>query len=259
MIPEKTAVISSGDYIQKIHPAMIAVMRDVAAIGKNSENKQQGFKFRGIDTIYNEMHGLMSKHGIVMLPLAGEPRSEERPTKLGGVLRYVTLPMTYRFMAEDGSSVDCTVVGEGMDSGDKATNKAMAIGHKYALLQTFLIPTEDMPDPDSETHEPAPRENLLPDLNKILCTVISVTEKKSPEVLPNSSNSGFMLGEQWIAYICELSDGRRPGTLNKDAAKILMVMQVEKISGFITCDPGTREGSLEIVEIVAADLKWRKP
>ena len=40
-----------------------------------------------------------------------------------------------------------------MDSGDKAANKAMAIGHKYALLQVLCIPTEDMVDPDSESPE----------------------------------------------------------------------------------------------------------
>ena len=41
-----------------------------------------------------------------------------------------------------------------MDSGDKATNKAMAIAMKYALFQVFCIPTEEMKDPDAETPEP---------------------------------------------------------------------------------------------------------
>ena len=38
-----------------------------------------------------------------------------------------------------------------MDSGDKATNKAMAIAMKYALFQVFCIPTEEMKDPNGET------------------------------------------------------------------------------------------------------------
>ena len=41
-----------------------------------------------------------------------------------------------------------------MDSGDKATNKAMSIAYKYACFQVFCIPTEEMKDPDAETHEP---------------------------------------------------------------------------------------------------------
>jgi hypothetical protein len=61
--------------------------------------------------------------------------------------------MTYTFFAEDGSNIECTVMGVGMDSGDKAANKAMAIAHKYALLQIFCVPTIENDDPDKESHE----------------------------------------------------------------------------------------------------------
>ena len=40
-----------------------------------------------------------------------------------------------------------------MDSGDKATNKAMSAAYKYAALQTFCIPTEGDNDADATTHE----------------------------------------------------------------------------------------------------------
>ena len=43
-----------------------------------------------------------------------------------------------------------------MDSGDKASNKAMSVALKYACFQLFMIPTEEMIDPDAETHETAP-------------------------------------------------------------------------------------------------------
>ena len=49
--------------------------------------------------------------------------------------------------------MSCVVVGEGMDSGDKASNKAMSVALKYACFQLFMIPTEEMVDPDAETHE----------------------------------------------------------------------------------------------------------
>jgi len=135
---------------------MISIMRDITAIGKDSKNQSQGFSFRGIDAVYNELHTLLAKHGVVTLPQAGTPVIEERTNSKGTVLRFVTIPMTYQFIAEDGSSITCQVIGEGMDSGDKATNKAMAIAHKYALLQTFLIPTAEMKDPDYETHDVRP-------------------------------------------------------------------------------------------------------
>ena len=49
-----------------------------------------------------------------------------------------------------------------MDSGDKASNKAMAIAHKYALLQLLAIPTEDAKDPDAETHHVVARSTPQP-------------------------------------------------------------------------------------------------
>jgi hypothetical protein len=42
-----------------------------------------------------------------------------------------------------------------MDSGDKASNKAMSAAYKYAAFQAFCIPTEGDNDADSQTHEVA--------------------------------------------------------------------------------------------------------
>jgi D-mannonate dehydratase len=42
-----------------------------------------------------------------------------------------------------------------MDSGDKASNKAMSAAYKYAAFQAFCIPTEGDNDADSTTHEVA--------------------------------------------------------------------------------------------------------
>ena len=47
----------------------------------------------------------------------------------------------------DGSKY-AHVIGEAMDSGDKGTNKSMAIAFKYACFQVFCIPTEEIKDPD---------------------------------------------------------------------------------------------------------------
>ena len=59
------------------------------------------------------------------------------------------MKIKYTFFATDGTFVSATMAGEAADSGDKASNKAMSIAHKYALLQVFCIPTDDAKDPDS--------------------------------------------------------------------------------------------------------------
>lgn len=139
----------------KIYAAIAGAMADVEAISKNRRNDQQGFRFRGIDDVYNQLHGLLAKHRIFSAPEVLESRHEERKTAKGATLIYRVLTIRYTFYAEDGSSVAVTVIGEGMDSGDKAANKAMAVAHKYALLQLFCVPTEDMPDPDQTAHDPS--------------------------------------------------------------------------------------------------------
>lgn len=151
----------------QIYKAMAAVMADMEAIGKDARNQQQGFNYRGIDSVYNTLHPILAKHKIFTTPEVLEKDRSERVNNKGTVLAFVSLRMRYTFWCEDGSSVSCIVEGEGMDSGDKASNKAMAIAHKYALLQTFCIPTEDMVDPDSEVHQIAPQTIGAKDIEKI--------------------------------------------------------------------------------------------
>jgi hypothetical protein len=137
----------------KIYAAMAAIMKETDAIGKDQKNQQQGFQYRGIDDIYNAMHSVLAKHGVFMTPEVIDKAREERTNAKGTVLAFTILRIRYTFWAEDGSSVSCTVEGEGMDSGDKSSNKAMSIAHKYAMLQVFCIPTTEQKDPDAETHE----------------------------------------------------------------------------------------------------------
>lgn len=139
---------------QLIHGQMSKIMMDIDAIAKSSKNESQGYKFRGIDAIYNELHGIMAKHEVFMLPEVLTSQREERTGKSGGVLIYTSLRVKYHFVAKDGSSVTATTEGEAMDSGDKSSNKAMSAAQKYCLLQTFLIPTVEDKDTESSSPEP---------------------------------------------------------------------------------------------------------
>lgn len=143
----------------EIYSAILGVTADVGAIGKDKKNQQQGFKYRGIDDVMNALQPAMVKHGIFVAPTILEQCREERQTSRGGNLIYSICTIKYTFYAKDGSNVETTVIGEGMDSGDKATNKAMSIAFKYACFQVFCIPTEEMKDPDADT--PPPSKNPL--------------------------------------------------------------------------------------------------
>lgn len=134
-----------------IYEAITSIMSEGYAIAKNKRNTQQGFQYRGIDDVMNTFQPLLAKYRVFLAPEVLEQQRQERITKDGKTLLYSILRMKYTFCAEDGSSVSAVVIGEGMDSGDKASNKAMAVAMKYAMFQVFCIPTEEMPDPDEDT------------------------------------------------------------------------------------------------------------
>jgi len=146
----------------KIYKAIADVMAEIGAVGKTSENAQQHFKYRGIDAVMNAINPALVKYKVFVVPEVLEQTREERQTQRGGNLIYSICKIKFTFYAEDGSNVSAITIGEGMDSGDKATNKAMSIAFKYACFQVFCIPTEEMADPDAECHEVKPKAKKDP-------------------------------------------------------------------------------------------------
>ena len=137
----------------KIYAAIANIMADVKAIPKAQKNTQQNFMYRGIDDIMNDLHDIFARHKVFILPNVIDVQENMIPTgRDQKPTRFVKSTMIYSFIAEDGSKVDINIIGEAMDSGDKAINKSYAIALKYALLQMLLIPTAEEKDPDGSTY-----------------------------------------------------------------------------------------------------------
>lgn len=149
----------------QVYKNIAAVQGELAkeGIAKDRNNQQQGYKFRGIDDVYNALAPVLSKHGLCILPRIINREMIERATKTGNALFYVTVEAEFDFVAtEDGSKHTVRTFGEAMDSADKATNKAMSAAYKYAAFQTFCIPTEGDNDADSSTHDVAAKRPAPP-------------------------------------------------------------------------------------------------
>ena len=133
--------------------ALSAVMGDVQSVRKGDRNQTQGYQFRGIDAVVNAVGPAFRKHGIVCVPVledvayntveVGQKRS---------VMRECTVRVRYVFHGPAGDTIECVSIGEAMDSGDKATPKAMSVAYRVALLQALTIPTDEA-DPDSQSYE----------------------------------------------------------------------------------------------------------
>jgi hypothetical protein len=147
-----------------VYQAISAVQKDLSTqgISKDRKNMQgSGYAFRGIDDVYNALAPFLAKHGLCILPRVLNRESVERQSKAGGALFYITVEVEFDLVAADGSKHTIKTFGEAMDSGDKATNKAMSAAYKYACMQSFCIPTEGDNDADAQTHQVAPKVEKL--------------------------------------------------------------------------------------------------
>jgi hypothetical protein len=167
--------------------AAISRALSLTGIAKKHENKQQGWFFRSVDDVYNILSPLLVEQELLMLPRVLTRSCTQQPTKNNGTLFYVVLEVEYDLVsAADGTVHTIKVFGEAMDSGDKATGKAMSAAYKSATIQAFCVPVSGAPDPDAESHEvtvpiaasavagPAPAP-----VNKIqLNTLLAATKEK---------------------------------------------------------------------------------
>lgn len=182
----------------KVYQAINAVQGELSKIGitKDRHNTQgSGYKFRGIDDVYNTISPLLAQHGLCILPRVLSRECVERSSAKGNALFYVTIEAEFDFVsAEDGSKHTVKTFGEAMDSGDKATNKAMSAAYKYAAFQAFAIPTEADNDADAHTHSVSsvsarPISNVDP--NRMLDHLAAIEASANSEELSKAYNAAY--------------------------------------------------------------------
>jgi hypothetical protein len=133
-----------------------AIVAEMPAIGKGQRNEQQGFMYRGHDDVMNALNPLLSHYGVFFTPRVIERITDQRATNRGGVMYEVNLHVEYTFYGPNGDSFTADAWGEGTDSGDKSTNKAMTMALKNVLAQTFAVSTEEISRLDTDQHSDEP-------------------------------------------------------------------------------------------------------
>lgn len=197
----------------KVYKAINQVQAVLAETGieKNRKNSQgSGYNFRGIDDVYNAMSPLLARSGLCILPRIISRQCDERVSKSGSTLFYVTVEAEFDFVSsEDGSKHTIKTYGEAMDSGDKATSKAMSAAYKYAAFMAFAIPTEGDNDTETEDHsvlpagtEPTPKVVELPKITDERLTK-AIEKIKLGEYTTDKLRACFALTEAQEAAIIQ--------------------------------------------------------
>lgn len=123
-----------------VHTALINVRRDVPSIGKMKRNVEHNYAFRGIDDLIDGVSPVLARHGVHWTFTTDEVIFSDRPTRSGNPQMLVTMRMTYTVFGPRGDSIDVCVYGLGMDTSDKALNKAATACYKTMIGQLLTIP-----------------------------------------------------------------------------------------------------------------------
>lgn len=138
----------------EVYKSIAKITLEMSKEGIAKDKQGNGYKFRGIDDVYNALSPKLGENGLCVLPRVISRDCVERTTNNGKALFYITLDMEFDFVSSiDGSKHTVRTYGEAMDMSDKATNKAMSAAYKYACFQAFCIPTEGDNDTENNTHE----------------------------------------------------------------------------------------------------------
>jgi hypothetical protein len=182
-----------------IAQALSEVMKAVGGIAKKDKNTSQGFNFRGIDSVVNAVSPQLQKFGVIVVPSVED--YEYATVEIGRnrtAMGHVRIKVKYTFIGSNGDAIATTVVGEAMDSGDKATAKAMSVAFRTALLQALCLPTDE-PDPDASSYERSSANDVIAP-SAVLTKISEATE------LNALAEIGKYITENRNGYSLELVD-----------------------------------------------------
>jgi hypothetical protein len=138
-------------------------MDEIGAVSKTQRNENQKYNFRGIDAVVNAASPALRKHGVIVFPSLVSIDYDAITARSGGAMTHVKVVVDYTFRhAHSDESFSARVPGESMDTGDKATPKAMSVAFRIALLQALALPTDET-DPDAQSYERGAPGQTQPD------------------------------------------------------------------------------------------------
>jgi hypothetical protein len=202
-----------GQTVPHVYEAIAQVMARLSkdGIGKDRRNESQGYAFRGIDDVYNALAPILSDVGLCILPAVKSREVVERATANGRTVFYVNVDVDFAFVSsKDGSSHIVSMPGEAMDSGDKATNKAMSAAYKYAAFQAFAIPTEGDNDADAHTYDVAPTIIEPDSMTELFAAIESATTEDELKLAYKIAYAACDGNKAWQIKVIAAKDKAKP-------------------------------------------------
>lgn len=130
-----------------LHRKLAEVMALTERVAKRGRNEFHKYDYATESDIVDAVRLGLAAHRVMLMPSVREVLRE-------GTLTTVLMRFTFTD-GETGEQESYDWAGTGDDKGDKGLYKAMTGALKYFLLKTFLLPTGDDPEADTETDKRA--------------------------------------------------------------------------------------------------------
>lgn len=154
-----------------IHEKIMNIMKKVEYLAKDDKVEFGNTKYKALseEKVTNIMRKAMLEENIVVYPIE---MTESRDGNITHVhVKYKMVDTT------DNTSIEVVSCGDGYDSQDKGSGKAMTYAFKYMWLRTFAIPTGEDPDKISSDEIDAKEEEER--IEKLKKSKISETKVKA--------------------------------------------------------------------------------
>lgn len=180
MKEEKTKDIK--DY--NIYEKMSAITNELGVVAKNLNvdiGKGKSYKAVQEKDVLDAVKPIEAKYRVYSYPKEREIIDNgilEKETQYGTTRNlYLRVKTTYEFVNLDNPSekITMTSYADGIDSGDKATGKAMTYSDKYSLLKAYKIATGDDPDKEASAEKGYERK-ITQEQIETLATLVEDTQ-----------------------------------------------------------------------------------
>jgi len=192
-----------SDTPENVYEAVNYVMKQVGYVQKE-ESRKLGYSYASEAALISAIRPHMVEVGLFVYPSSMiDIPAESFTSKHGSTINVSKLAAIYCFHhAPSDTKFFVSVIGKGMDTGDKDSNKAMTAAFKYAIRQPLMIETGD--DPDKISSEEFEK------------TDVSFARPLSPEALKIGLNKrSEEMKAQGMTRIAQTKRGLMVGVLNR--------------------------------------------
>lgn len=179
-----------------IYEKIAAIMQDVQYLAKDDHVKfgQTSYKALSEEKVTSIMRAELMKYKLVVFPI-------EQSASRSGNISHVDVKYRMVNVENPEEYIEIASAGDGADTQDKGSGKAMTYAFKYMWLRTFALPTGEDPDKISSDELDAKAAQAM-EQRQIIC------ERCGKDVFPVKKRNG----EIWNVSDMEVYSKRKFGS-----------------------------------------------